>query len=387
MPLSTKLVGQTILSAGGTQEQFMSYVTSRLTDWVKTRRVAGSPALLGLTGTDASVPNAYGMNITMAVAPRPRTWGYRQSTSPYQTAIRLGDREGRFALTMGDGDGAVALGGSRGFGFASDYDPATGGVNPLLGFASGGSFAQASVARGERASVSANVTGRTLRRDLRQATLPEQAMFAGLRPYKAGAQQITFGYRLADGVDLNAAYTRLHEDSALFGVQSLDDQDFAGGSTTDGVTLGADVALTPTLSVAASGTIGRTGRESDRRNFMVADGGLTTSSFQLAVTKASLMAHEDRLRVTVSQPMHLERGSIDFTTVAVVDRQTGELGTTTQRFDIATRQRQFVAEMLYGRRLLGGAAEAQLFGRANLAGSGTNQMPSFIAGGGMTLGF
>ena len=386
VPLSTKLVGQTLLSAGGTNEQFMSYITSRLTDWVRTTRLA-APALFGVTGTDSAVPNAYGMNITMAIAPRQKVWGYRQSSSPYQTAIRLADREGRFALMMGDGDGAVALGGSRGFGFASDYDPAVGGANPLLGFASGGSFAQARLALSERLNVSTNMTSRTLRRDLRGSTLGEQAQFGGIQAYKAGAQQISFGYHLADGVELNAAYTRLHEDSALFGVQSVDRQDFAGGSTTNGMTLGADVSVTPTLSLAASGTFGRTSRGSDRQNIAVSAGGLTTSSFQLAMTKASLLGRDDRLRVTVSQPMHLERGTLDYTTVAVVDRQTGELGSVTQRFDIASRQRQFVAEMLYGRRFLGGAAEAQLFGRANLSGTSTSQLPSVIAGAGMTLGF
>lgn len=388
VPLSTKLVGQTLLSAGGTQEQFMSYVTTRLTDWVKTRSLTDArPALLGLTGTDARVPNAYGMNVTMSVAPRQKLFGYRQSSSPYQTALRMADREGRFALTLGNGDGAVALGGTRSFGFASDYDPVVGGVNPLLGFASGGSFAQASIALSERLSVSTNVTGRTLQRDLRDAVVRDQAQLAGVKPYKAGAQQVAFGYHLADGVDLNAAYTRLHENNALFGVQSVDAQDFANGSTTNGMTLGADLALTPTLSIGAAGTMGHTEQGSARQNIAVSSGGLTTSSFQVAVTKASLFGHDDRLRLTLSQPMHLEQGTIDYKTVVVVDRQTGELGQSTQKLDVATRQRQFVAEMLYGRRFLNGAAEANLFGRANLSGTNAGQLPSVIAGAGINLGF
>ncbi len=398
VPLSSKLIGQSVLSAGGTQEMFQSYVTSRLTGWLSQTAKGGKGftgdgrALLGFSGTDATVPNAYGLNVTMAIAPRRPLFGYRQPTSPYQTALKLADREGRFALTVGNGDGAVALGATRGFGYASDYDPTVGGANPLLGFASGGSFGEASLAVSDRLTVSTSLTARALRRDMRRATLAEQVQFGGVDGYRSSAQQVSFDYRVANGVTLNASLTRLQESNALFGTQSLDRQDFAGGMTTDGATMGGDISVTPTFSVAASATLGRTGSNGGRGNFDVSRSGLMTSSFQVAMSKTSLLGKSDRLRLTLSQPMHLEHGSLDYTMVAVVDRQTGQLGAVTRSFDIATEQRQFVAEMGYGRSVMNGAAQVNLFGRARLAGSNqpgakTSGLPNFIAGAGFNLGF
>jgi hypothetical protein len=43
---------------------------------------------------------------------------------------------------LGEGDGSHALMPENGFFMRSDFDPALGGVNPVLGFASGGAYAQ-----------------------------------------------------------------------------------------------------------------------------------------------------------------------------------------------------------------------------------------------------
>ena len=63
----------------------------------------------------------------------------------------------------------------------------------------------------------------------------------------------------------------------------------------------------------------------------------------------------------------MERGTLDFTSVMVVDRETGEKGMVTQSIDLAgTQPRRTVAEALYGALLLDGRATLSLFGRGEL---------------------
>ena len=108
--------------------------------------------------------------------------------------------------------------------------------------------------------------------------------------------------------------------------------------------------------------------------------GLVSTSFQVSVTKRGLVGRTDMARVSFAQPLHLERASIDMTTVQVVDRQTGKLGPVTERFNLSTPQRQFVSEVIYGRAMMDGAAQLSLFGRATLSGEETTQLPRMIAG-------
>ena len=123
----------------------------------------------------------------------------------------------------------------------------------------------------------------------------------------------------------------------------------------------------------------------DRQGIAVSDGGLVSSAYQAAITKVGLLGN-DRLRLTVAQPLHLERGAIDVASVEVVDRSTGALGTIVQTFDIEGRQRRYVAEMLYARTLMGGGAEMNLFGRANIHGEAERQS-SLTIGSSFRIGF
>ncbi|MEH3106173.1 MAG: S8 family serine peptidase [Sphingomonas fennica] len=381
IPLSTRLVGQMTATQAGKQQRFQEFLTSRFIDWV-----AAGKTGKGFTAFTSTAPvyNPYGLNMTMSVAPRVRRFGYRQDGVPFQTALTFASAEGTTAFSMGSGDGAVALGGAGGFGLASDYEGG-GGANPLLGFASGGAYAGARTLLAKGVTLSFGATRRNPRRDLRDLPLDQVMRLGRLRDNTTAAQTMSVAWAIDPAVSVSAGYTHLDERSALLGTQSLDRADLAGGAQTDGATIGTEVALPGGFGFAAAGTLART-RTANVQAITAGRGGILTSSYEVALTKTALFGGRDRARLTLSQPMYLERGAIEFTGMEVIDRQTGELGAVTHRLDVSGRSRPFVAEALYARPLIGGAAEASLFGRARLTpGVNPDGLPTLIGGARLRL--
>ncbi len=386
IPVSSKLTDATAMSLTGSNEYLQSYIYSRFMAWATTKAGPGvkGPGAFSGFAYSAPISNKGGLQLSMAVAPRTRMLGFYQSQVPYQTAVRLVTPGNRVAFTLGDGDGATQLGGGS-FALPSDFDPNVGGANPLMGFASGGGYLQTSVALSDHWTISSGLTQRTLRRDLRQMDALTAFAMGAVDPYRAGAQNVAVRYTAGNGA-LSASYTRLREAKAMLGIESADPYDFARGSISDGVTLGADLALTPTLALAATGTIGRT-RAAGAATITPAGGGLVSTSFQFGLTKSELFGKTDLFRMTLAQPMHLERASVDLTTVQVIDRQTGELGPLTQRFNLGVPERQYVGEALYGRTMFNGAAQVSVFGRATLNGTQTQALPRLTGGAAFRMNF
>ncbi len=397
IPLSTKLVGLTTATYDGSQQMFQSYLTGRLTDWIKASssnsdsggkggKFASRNAFSSFTTASAPVKLG-GYDVSMSLAPRTPTPGFRQSVSvPYQSSLLVSAPDNHFAARIGYGDGAVALGGQGGFGLVSDYDASFGGANPLLGMASGSGYANVEVEVAPRLRVSAGVTERHLVRDVQAASQADRPALDRVGDYQAGAQHFSLAYDFSDAVTVRAGYTRLRETSALLGIQSLDPDDFAGGSTTQGASLGAEIRPGAGFVLSGSATVGRTttGGTSQFRT----GSGLIGTAFEGAITKQHVFDTNDRLRVSLAQPLYLERGTLDFTSVVVVDRQTGELGQVTQSFDITRPRRQLVGELLYARTLLNGAGEFDLFGRVQKHNDAVaSGVSSVMAGGRVRVGF
>lgn len=386
IPVSSKLIDGTTAGMNGSTNQLQTYIYSRYLAWVSATTGKSGPgkAFTGFAYS-APIPNNSGLRLSMGVAPRTERIGFRHGNLPYQTAVRLESPGERVSFTFGEGDGAVQLAGSGTFGMPSDFDPATGGVNPLMGFASGGGYIGTEVRLGANWAISAGLTQRTLRRDLRQLDMLSQFAFGSVDPYKAGSQYLTVRYGNSRAA-VKATYTRLGEDNALLGIQSLDPNDFAQGSKTEGASIAGDLEITPTLSVAATGTLSRT-RTPGTASISTAAGGLVSTSFQAGVTKQGLLGRSDLARLTLAQPMHMERSSVDLTTVQVINRQTGELGPVTQRFNLGVPERQFVSELMYGRSMMDGAAQVSFFGRVTLNGRETDTLPRATAGTAFRLAF
>jgi hypothetical protein len=384
IPLSSKLLGQTVTTWSGSQEQFQAYLLARMDAWAGSQSLASAPGgqASGFFTASRQVMNPWGAEMRVAFAPRHARYGFRDEGPAYQSALTIANE--RSSVTVGFGDGAAALMAQPGFSQASDYDGERGGANPLLGFASGGVYAGWTYDVSERLQVSTSVMQRDQQR-LRGQIPALGVPGNGAEAYQAEATQVAVAYRPAPNVTLSASYTRLGEATGLLGVQSLDPNDFRRGSTTEGLSLGLSWQPTSKLSFAASGTLGRTRASGEGQAIRVEEGGLTTTAFQLAVTGADLFAKGDTARLTLSQPLFVERGRLAADVVAVVDRSTGEIGITRQTFEVGDGRR-LAAEMLYGLPLHEGAAGLSFFGRVEGDAAGEGQT-SVLGGARYRLAF
>ena len=377
VPLATKLVGMSYKTASdSSQQRFQDFLIRRLDSWIVAQGTSKSKTGSGFVETQTvPVVNPWAADMTLAIAPRTAVQGFVQSGMDYQSKVHVAGETA--SLDFGFGDGALPLSGMEGFAQASDVDTTKGGIDPLLGLASGGGFANLKFQLSETVDVSAGMTHRDMLRDVSGS--PALAVLGnGAERYQAAAGHIGLSYHLTDGVQLMGAYTHLQEAGAFLGTQSLDRNDFGKGSTTHGVTVGVSADLGHDASLALSGTVGKTAAGSGQ-NIAVDKSGVTSSAYEAVFTKANLLARGDVLRMTLSQPMHVEQGRMNVAIVQIVDRQTGEIGVVNHMMDLH-QARPFAAEMLYGRPVLKGAGDVSLYGRADANPVGSTAKSEFMGG-------
>jgi len=122
---------------------------------------------------------------------------------------------------------------------------------------------------------------------------------------------------------------------------------------------------------------------------MASDGFLDSLSMwgprtaNVALAKSSLFGAADQLRVSMAQPLAVSSGSVDLTTLAVVDRETGALGPVTQSLGVKERAR-LVGELNYGLPVQHGFGEVSFFGRGDLR-SGARNAQGIAAGARLKL--
>jgi subtilisin family serine protease len=305
------------------------------------------------------------------------------------SSVELSNPESGIAFGFGSGDGAVALAGQAGLQRSSDFDPFSGGANPLLGFASGDAHILTRFALGRSLDVSLGVTrqDRSIEQDFamgRFAMSDRTLLLSAGNGYHSQATMARVDYRPAKPVTLSVSYTRLAEDGAFLGVRSLDRADFGEATVSDGLTLAGDAQIGGGFSLFASGTMSRS--NSHGQATLGIDQAVGTA-FQAGFAKQAVLGAGDHLRVTLAQPLTVERGYVDMKMVGVIDRQTGEKGIITQRVSIgAPEQRRYRMEAFYGTDMLEGAGSLGLFGTAELRET-TAEVPGFTAGGNMRLAF
>ncbi|WP_133365859.1 S8 family peptidase [Qipengyuania sediminis] len=377
IPLSGRLFAS---SVGGRAFQefmynrFMAWMTGpRLTQdtvgFTDLYRVAGGGAdgawVMALTGRNALGLDARG-----------------RSELTLNTAFALTSPSGNLAISLGIGDGAAQLTGQRYLGMTSDSDPDLGGVNPLLGFASGAAHVSTRIALAEDLALTVGATTRD-RTDFRNLALANGDPRHENR-YRATALTTRLDYRPARWLDLSASWTELDETGAFLGVSSLEASDFGEGAVTSGLTLAAEAEAGAGIALFASATGSRS--RSGGGAMLDIDNALSTA-YQIGVAKRGVVGRDDRLRLTLAQPLTLERGHIDMQMVGVIDRETGEKGLITERFEIsAPERRRYVGEMLYAAALPEGLGEVNLFGRAELR-EVRSDLPAWSLGGSVKLAF
>ena len=388
VPLSSRLVGQK-LSAGSYSEYFQSYLTTRFVDWIKTGRLAGTPATATFSDVEtASMASIGDLDLSFSASPSFAYAGHPTVNRAPHSMVRFADRTRGLAVTAGFGQGALALGGGRGFGLTSDHHSADGGVNPVLGFASGGAFAAVDLKLAPRWTLSGGLTSNRLVHS-RLPGLGEDDRIAliDLDPYRAQAFTLAVSHDVGSALNISASYTRLAEQAAVLGVQSIEAGDLAGGSVSDAATLAASASLGKGIQLSLSATAANTHTGDSRQAFTTGAGGVLSSAFAVAAAKRGILGQRDQLRLSLAQPLHIERGPMEFTSVEVVDRSTGVIGPVTQRFDIGGQERRYIGEFLYATPLPEDAGELSLFGRAQLSPGTSAKVDDYVVGGRFRVSF
>ena len=365
IPLSSKLVGQSTDTSAAVSQPFQAFLTSGLSTWAKTHSFADETnglldgRSLGFAQSSAPAARFGDLDVRMKLAENTPADGYRQSAVGVKSEIALTTKGA--ALRFGYGDGAPVLDGMAGLGFGKDYDTQRSGANPLLALASGGEFMNlnADVAKG--LAVSAGVTRRHDRRDFSQIGVNTPTESSGAYAYEAEAEHVGAALALSPRLVLRTSLTRLQEATGLLGLQSMDRGDLSKGSVSNGQSVGLDVALADDLLFTASGTWTTTTTRGQQA-LSIAGGGLQGFAAEAALAKANLFAQGDTLRVTVSQPMRVVSGALQYQDYGVVDRQTGALGVITQTVSAASPQHPVAVDLLYQRTL--GRANIAFYGRA-----------------------
>ncbi|MGX6649207.1 S8 family serine peptidase [Maricaulaceae bacterium MS644] len=282
----------------------------------------------------------------------------------FQAGVRVeNDVTGR-RFEFGAGEGAFALSGQSGFNLFADYRPLSGGVNPVLGFASGGAYLAASAPVGENTRFTAGVTSA---HDERQYTDPftgeEHGLIAGVDAYAATAINAALTHSLTDTVTIGAGYTRLMERDALLGAQGAGLIGFGGGAATDAATLNAQVLLGAMTTLDVSATLGRTAATGFDASAVSLSEAAMSTAWQVSVTRTGVFGTQGGLRASLIQPLHMESGALTYAVMNVTDRATGALGLNEERWAL-DGERRLIGELLYEGPAFGERGAYGLFVRA-----------------------
>jgi hypothetical protein len=357
VPMSSRLVGQKS-SVTGTEDYFQSYITSRLTGWIN-----GTNSFSDTVTQVSDKPGQWAFAVTTAMPAEPLGHQDFAALSPH-VAMKMTSPTGRFAFNAGHGVGAMVLGQQTGFAMTRDYSGVDGGVNPLLGFASGGAFASVDLALSKKTTLSFGGTEQTLVHAKNPAlTDLDRELLRNVDDYRASAFSLRLTHQATDALSLSADVARVREANGLLGVQSLERSDLQHGAMSDVVTLGASYELPHGMTLAGSASLGRTRTMGGADQNFATAGDVVSSAYAVSFAKQGLFANKDLFKVTLTQPLHIESGQLSYTSVEVVDRTTGEIGPVTRTFDITNKARN-VAETLYATPVMKGRGQVSLFGRA-----------------------
>ncbi len=382
IPVSTFAYGKSTNALGRGSERLQDYIGQRFTTWINSggsdSNGDGLPGFTELRSNGNDISGEWGLRY-VAMAPIMDQQGGLRMT---HGAATLTEPSGKLSFTVGHGQGAMALSGYR-FGTMSDYDAFTGGVNPVLGFASGDSFAQAGYAITPNTSIRVGYSQVTDRWNDVPITNREELELRrrfGDRP----AEAFTFDIdqRVNDSVTVGVQYTMLNEDNALLGTQTGTELLLGEGSQTEAMTVSASVDIGSGITLDVSATGART--QTSRNQLFTSAGSVWSTAGQFSATKQGILSRNDMLRVSVAQPLQIEEGALQFTSEQVIDRLTGETGPVTQTFGIET-QRRIMTEAVYATPL-SNRSQLGLFGRYVSEGD-TSEEAGLVVGGNFSLRF
>ena len=365
-----------------------SATTSTTSTSTLTTAVATTTPTTRLGFADTPVANPLGWDLRMTIAELPPSEQGQRDRLPFAPQFSVTSLSG-VTMNFGDGLGAQALSGNAGAA-ASRFETQTGGVNPVLGLASGGSYANLDVPVLGSARLSFGATSRRVENQMFDpASGEEMHLNDKVAPYQASAAHMRLTQPVGEQLSLSAGYTYLQESDGLLGVQSTNPLAFAAGSRTDAATLGLTWELSDRVTFSGSATLGRTRGQSAGEQMLAVHGdGIITSAFEAAFDIEDVFGSGDRARFALVQPMHVEHGGLNLTNYEVVDRETGELGSVTSFNAVDGLARKLALDVSYGTPVFGGEGEVAGFVRAEAAtASGLRGDVVHMLGGRFSLGF
>jgi subtilisin family serine protease len=359
IPLSSRLFGGNVDG-----RMFQKHMFDLFMAWVSNSGATGGGKFVSLTDTPSVSLGGVGGAWSIAMRGGFRTVDTRFGfNTRMNSSIRVAAPDDKVSFAFGFGESAVALAGNGAMQMASDFDPLTGGNDPLLGFASGRSHmaARFKLTRNLTVGVGFSEEFRDIDVEfgfMRQSPeLFEQQRMLG--DYAASATNVRVDYAMNSSTNIGLSLTQLDEQDALLGVRSLVREDFGGGGVSRSATLSADTLIGETFQLFGSATVAQsqTGGNASLRLENV-----TSTAWQAGFAKQKLLGSQDNLRFSIAQPLQVERGVMEFQSVGVVNRETGERGIITQRADIAQPEtRRFRAEAHYGAPIMKGSGQVTMF--------------------------
>lgn len=359
IPLSSRLFGGRVDG-----RMFQKHMHDLFMTWVQTGAGGSTGQFRSLTDSSVTRLGSGWNGWRFSMRGRYRTAETRFGFAPrLNSSIEVSAPDSKVTFAFGTGDGAAALAGRGAMQLSSDFNPLTGGNDPLLGFASGRTHLAARVKLAKRLTVGFGIVNN--RRDINdelQEARPTPELFEQRRmlgDYAATATNVRFDFAMNAATNVGLSFTQLDERNSLLGVQSLAPEDFGRGGLSRSATLSADTVVGSTLQLFASATVGRSQTSGNARLRL---GNMTSTAWQIGFSKNKLLGSADNLRFTLAQPLQVERGVIEFQTVGVIDRETGERGIITQRSNIAQAgSRRVRAEAHYGAPILQGGGQVAMF--------------------------
>jgi len=338
VPLSSLLDGQTATVNGNT-ERFQRHTEQRLLDWAATQQTSVSSFASTEDEVSAVVSGHNTWTLSFTPGDNVNSWG----------AMHFEATNGSLSVVSGQGAGVQYFSSLSGFDQINDFNPKFGGVNPMLGLATGGAFSRVSVAmpKSMRLSFGRTNTSNDQRvQDVFTGQLLMEDTVFGARDASATFAEMAF--ETTERLTLGVGFTHLREEDGILGAQGAGVLTMGGGSRSDSVTMSANYRVTKKLELAASMT-GSTTRGTANNNspLTVGDNGLQASAFQMNASYRALFWDADRLTLTFAQPLHIEQGSLAYTSVQVVDRETGEIGEVTEQWDLVNGGRHLAYEAEY----------------------------------------
>ncbi|TRD12617.1 hypothetical protein FGU71_12575, partial [Erythrobacter insulae] len=220
IPMSSFTYGKSTNALGNGYQRMQDFVSDRFANWLLSngadRDGDGKHGISQIRSNSAGTDGQWSMRFD-AIAPQFSDDG---AMRPVHNAATLADPSGTMSFTLGHGQGALALAGNN-FGIISDHDHETGGVNPVLGLASGETFAGATYSPLKATTLSVGYSQqREDWRDLDGVSEIERNIQRQLGAREAEALTIGVEQKVTKNLSVNAQYTYLREEDAVLGAQT-----------------------------------------------------------------------------------------------------------------------------------------------------------------------